>query len=172
MRRHDTPLFIADMQQCVLGQLASASDRTACLDNVIAYIRSRLHALRARQIDPETLLVSQILSRSLEEYAVSSPAASAVKQLQEAGKLRFPGQRIQFIWTIGDPGVFAWDLPESLDRARIDVGRYTELVLRAMSTILQPWGIQRAWLDESVLHDWYQARFEDYLLKDGLGVPG
>jgi DNA polymerase II len=167
MRRHDTPLFITDIQQCVLGQLASASDMTACLDNVITIIRSRLHALRTRQIDPQTLLVSQILSRPLEEYAVSSPAASAVKQLQEAGKLRFPGQRIQFIWTIGNPGVYAWDLPGSINPATIDVERYTELVLRAMTTILQPWGIQRAWLAESVLHEWHQARLDDCLLKAG-----
>ncbi|MFO7678784.1 MAG: DNA polymerase domain-containing protein [Chloroflexota bacterium] len=167
MRRHDTPRFIADMQQYVLEQLAGAADMDACLVQVIATIRGRLAALRARQIDSQTLLVSQILSRPLEEYAVSSPAASAVKQLQEAGKLRFPGQRIQFIWTVSHPGVYAWDLPESLDPALVDVARYTELILRAMSTILQPWGIQRAWLAESVLHDWHQACFDDCLLKAG-----
>lgn len=167
MRRHDTPRFIADMQQYVLEQLAGAADMDTCLAQVIASIRGRLAALRARQIDPSTLLVSQILSRPLEEYAVSSPTASAAKQLHEAGKLRFPGQRIQFIWTIGEPGVFAWDLPERLDPARIDAARYTELSLRAMSTILQPWGIQQEWLAESVLHDWHQACLPDCLGPEG-----
>ena len=159
LRRHDTPVFVANIQHHVLTLLANAASINDCLPTIIDYLRSRLRALRKRQVDPKTLIVSQTLSRSLEEYRVLSPAARAVQQLAQVNKLRFPGQQIRFVFTVGNPGVFAWDLPMALDPAAIDVARYVELTLRAVTAVLQPWDIQRKWLDEWVLHDWYQTHF-------------
>jgi hypothetical protein len=88
-----------------------------------------------------------------------SPAARAVKQLQQVNKPRFPGQQIRFVFTLGEPGVHAWDLPRPLDPAQVDVARYIDLTLRAVTAVLQPWSIKREWLDEWVLHDWYQTYF-------------
>jgi hypothetical protein len=45
--------------------------------------------------------------------------------------------------------VYAWDLPECLDPKTINVAYYSQLLIRAASTVLQPLG-----LTESVLHDW------------------
>ena len=159
MRRHDTPPFIADIQRHIIMQLAQTPDLNACLPMLIDYLRRQLAALRSRQVPCETLLVSQTLSRSLEEYKVLPPAARAAAQLQAANKQRFPGQQIRFLFMLGEPNVHAWDLSESPDLALIDVGYYTELVLRAVTAVLQPWGIKQAWLTEWVLYDWYQAYF-------------
>jgi DNA polymerase-2 len=159
MRRHDTPLFIAAIQQTILEQLAKAPNLNDCLPVLIDYVRSRLAALRAGQVKPQMLLVSQTLSRSLAEYSTLPPAARAAAQLQAAQKLRFPGQQIRFVFTIGHPGVFAWDLPQTIDTAMIDVKRYITLTLRAVAAVLQPWGIKEAWLAKWILHDWYQTWF-------------
>ncbi|MCA9974129.1 MAG: hypothetical protein KC413_00210, partial [Anaerolineales bacterium] len=159
MRRHDTPPFVAEVQQQVLAYLTKTTNLNDCLNPIIRYVRSRVEALRLGQVDPQTLLVSQTLSRCVAEYRVLSPAARAVKQLEQVSKLRFPGQQIRFIYTVGEPGVHAWDLPQIFDPAWINVERYIELTLRAVVTILQPWGIKRKWLDEWVLQDWYQAYF-------------
>ncbi|MFQ5399275.1 MAG: DNA polymerase domain-containing protein [Anaerolineae bacterium] len=157
LRRHDTPPFVADVQRRILERLARTPNLNDCLTQIVDDVRRQLEALRSGQVPPQRLLVSQTLSRPLEEYKVRSPAARAAAQLQAAHKLRFPGQRIRFVLTVGEPGVFAWDSPEPLDPAAIDVARYIELTLRAVAAVLQPWGVKKAWLDEWVLHDWQQV---------------
>ena len=163
LRRHDTPPFIASLQENILAQLAKASRPELCLSPIITTIRAQLHALKTGQVPLETLLVSQILSRELDAYRVLSPAARAAAQLAQHNMTRYPGQRIRFLFTRGEPGVFAWDSPTAPDPATIDTAHYTELTLRAAATILQPWGIQRQWLDTWVLEDYYQTYF--YLSK-------
>jgi DNA polymerase elongation subunit (family B) len=82
--------------------------------------------------------VSQKLSRELGEYSSPSPVARAVRQLQEAGKVVRPGQRVRFLYTRGRPGVRAWDIPEPADLRTVDVRRYQTLFERAAETVLNP----------------------------------
>jgi hypothetical protein len=55
-----------------------------------------------------------------------------------------------FIYTIGEPGVHAWDLAQRPDPGTLDLDRYAELLLRAAHTVLQPLGVKeetlRWWL--------------------------
>lgn len=156
-RRHDTPLFVSQLQQDVLTLMAKTKDIDDVLLNIIALIRERLSQLRGGGIPLANLLVSQILSRPLEAYKVLSPAARAAGQLEAVGKARFPGQRIRFLLMRGSPGVWAWDLPELPTLLGVDVDAYAELALRAMETILEPWGVKRPFLDEWVLNEWHQG---------------
>jgi DNA polymerase elongation subunit (family B) len=98
----------------------------------------------------EQLLVTQKLSRELEQYKVPSPAARAVAQLQAVGKEVKVGQYVRFLYTIGEPGVYAWDLPQRPEPNGVDLDRYVELLLRAAHTVLQPLGVKeetlRWWL--------------------------
>ncbi len=96
--------------------------------------------------------MSQKLSRELGAYRNPSPAARAVRQLEEAGKAVRPGQRVRFLYTRGRPGVHAWDvppspcgycagtLPEQFDPRSVDVRRYQTLLKRAVETVLAPIG--------------------------------
>ena len=70
-------------------------------------------------------------------------------QLEAVGKELRPGQRVQFLYTLGEPGVWAWDLPGSPPEQSVDVARYSELLMRAAVTVLQPLG-----LEEEVIRDW------------------
>jgi DNA polymerase-2 len=161
-RRHDTVPFVAQMQRRILERMAkvpSGRSLLDCLPDVMGILRQGLADLQAGIVPVEQLIVSQTLSRTLAEYRMPSPAARAALQLEQAGKTRRPGQRVKFIYTIGEPGVYAWDLSEPLDPKTIHVACYNQLLIRAASTVLQPLG-----LTESVLHDWllhhtYQPNF-------------
>ena len=152
LRREDTPLFVADTQRCVLQILANEKDPTQLhrlLPDVLRLLRERLSALSDRRVPLNELIVTQTLSRELEQYRVPSPGARAALQLQSAGKTMRMGQRIQFLYTTTEQGVHAWDLPDEFDPALIEVSRYKELLFRAVHEVLQPLGIP-----EHVLRDW------------------
>jgi DNA polymerase-2 len=142
-RRHDTAPFIADAQLAILGRMADLTEDGApdrFLEEVRVLLKQYLASLREGQVGLEKLLVSQTLSRSLNEYRVLSPAARAAAQLEAIGKRLNPGQRVRFLYTLGEPGVLAWDLPAEPDPAAVDVPRYEELLVRAISTVTQPLG--------------------------------
>lgn len=152
-RRRDTPPFIAKTQLQMLQMLARAGSPDPAdipLFQVLALLRRQLATLRAGRVPLKDLLVSQKLSRTLDEYRTPSPVARAVAQLVAVGKPASPGQRVRFLYTRGEPGVYAWNLPQPPNPASVDVNRYSELFLRAASAILQPFGVSeerlRHWL--------------------------
>ncbi len=152
-RRDDTPPWIKQVQQEVLdllGQAPEADELPDQLPRIHDLLREKLTLLRTHQVPLESLLVSQKLSRTLEEYKAPSPSARAAAQLAEIGKEFIPGQRVRFLYTRGRPGVYAWDLPNPPDPARIDTARYEELLVRAAHTVLLPLGVEektlRWWL--------------------------
>ncbi|MBU0512967.1 MAG: hypothetical protein KJ638_14870, partial [Chloroflexi bacterium] len=152
-RRRDTPPFIKQIQLDVLRILAtapSAEQLHQVLPETVAMLQDRLADLRAGRVPLEQLVVTQKLSRELENYRVPSPAARAVGQLQAEGKEIKMGQYVRFLYTRGKPGVYAWDLPIPPKAESVDKDRYTELYLRAAHTVLQPLGVEeqtlRWWL--------------------------
>ena len=157
LRRRDTALFIADVQQEMLRCLAMAKSPQALYERVsgaVDILRENLRDLRAGRVPLEKLLVGKKLSRELEGYRVLSPGAHAVRQLNSVGKSARPGQRIRLIFTRGRPGVHAWDLPYPPHPAAVDVDYYQELLLRAAANLLQPFG-----LDENLLLIWVRSDY-------------
>jgi DNA polymerase-2 len=151
-RRRDTPAFVAQTQLEVLELLAQQKEGVP-FGRVVDLLRGRLARLRAGQVPPQELLVAHRLSRVLEAYRARSPAARAVAQLEAAGKLVSPGQRVRFLYMRGEPGIHAWNLPQPPDRSGIDVDRYAGLLLRAAAGVLEPFGISEAGLRQWVLTD-------------------
>jgi DNA polymerase-2 len=173
-RREDTPAFISHLQVEMLERLAIVPDPgpeatpeqmrltlAEAMPGLVAFLRRRLSDLRLGRVPPEELLVTQRLSRALDEYKTPSPAARAAAQLAAEGKLLRAGQRVRFFITLGEPGVHAWDLPQPVNPASLDLRRYAELTLRAAATVVQPLGIS-----EQALRDWVM---EDMLR---LPLPG
>jgi DNA polymerase-2 len=145
LRRHDTPKWISNVQMEIIDILAHASnveDRSTYLPRILKLIRKALGRLRAGQVPVEDLLVSLTLSRELSEYRTPSAAARAAAQLAAIGKNLRPGQRVRFVYTMDKPGVHAWDLPDPPDVRSVDQARYRVLLLRAIATILQPFGLK------------------------------
>jgi len=164
-RREDTPFFVAQAQLQVLQTLAREKDPdklAQLLPGILSLLQERLSALNARTVPMNELLVTQTLSRELAEYKVLSPVARAARQLQAAGKNIRMGQRIQFVYTRTKQSVCAWDVPEPLNPAWIDIAKYQELLFRAVHEVLQPLGVT-----ERVLRNWMFTR-ASYLLPPGL----
>jgi DNA polymerase-2 len=156
VRRGDTPAWIADVQMALLEYLAEAPGAEALpayLPGAVRMLRRALADLRCGQVKVQALLVSQKLSRTLEEYRVPSPPARAAAQLAAIGKILRPGQHVRFLYTLGEPGVYAWDLPQPPDARSVDVARYQELLLRAAFTVLQPLDVSEERLRSWVLAD-------------------
>jgi DNA polymerase II len=158
-RRRDTPPFIAEAQLEILFQLVEAragDPQSMPLSRILALLRRRLSALRGGRVPFEVLLVTQKLSRVLDEFRTLSPVARAVAQLAAAGVETKPGERVRFLYTRGEPGVHAWNLPGAPDPACLDVGRYAELLVRAAGTVLGPFGVSEAlvrqWLIENAAY--------------------
>ena len=99
------------------------------------------------------LVVGKKLSKELAGYRVPSHGARAVLQLQAAGKVVRPGQRVRLLYTRGEPGVFAWDLPGQTNPDELDLDYYRRLLLRAASAVLQPFGIEENELENLVIAD-------------------
>lgn len=140
-RRHDSTPFVANAQLHLLELLASKEQPEEALPEAISYLQGRLRALRNGRVSLPDLLVKQRLGRKLEAYRTLSPAAEAVLQLQAVGKEMRPGQRVSFIYTLGKPRIFAWDLPQKLNPRKVDVARYQRLLLRAAGIVLESWGL-------------------------------
>jgi len=137
-RRRDTAPFIAETQLAVLEELAKFEDPLDGVQNALRLLHGCLYRLRRGYIRLEDLLVAQKLGRELDEYKAHSPVSRAVAQLQAQGKTLKPGQRVRFLYTLGSPGVWPWDLAGSPPPAAIDVRRYEELTLRAAASVLSP----------------------------------
>jgi DNA polymerase-2 len=154
-RRRDTSPWVAAIQTRILEDLASLAEVeqfSTLLPALIAGIQKDLDDLYRCRVPLEDLTVTQTLSRELDAYRVPSPAAKAAVQLTQIGKEVRPGQRIRFIYTLGEPGVYAWNTPEPPAPAMLDLERYRTLLIRAVHTVLQPFGV-----DEQVLETWLQA---------------
>jgi DNA polymerase-2 len=153
LRRSDTPRFVSDIQTEILGILARESDPDKLIDllpEVLDSVQKKLAALRAGEVPLTDLVVTQTLSKELNEYSYFSHAATAAKQLETTGKILKMGQRVRYLHIAAGPGARAWDLAEELDPRVVDIPRYRELVLRAVHEVLQPLGVTedalRAWI--------------------------
>ncbi|MBG0785711.1 MAG: hypothetical protein H0S79_11460 [Anaerolineaceae bacterium] len=155
-RRHDCTPFIAETQLHLLEMMAQCDDPEEALPDALAYLRQQVRILQYGALDPTRLLVKQKLGRTLSAYRTLSPVARAATQLKSAGKELRPGEKVAFIFTLGKPGVFAWDLPERLDPRSIDTERYKTLLLRAAGIVLETWGLDEEKLQRSLLSPYIQ----------------
>jgi DNA polymerase-2 len=141
LRRHDTPRFISEIQREILDLFGSSSNVDTPLKKTYGLLHQRILDLNKYRIALEKLLVTQTLSKKLEEYQVNSALRIAVGQLQTVNKFIRPGQRVQFLYTRGKPGVHAWDLPSVPSPNCINTAEYQRLLFRAVETILTPFDI-------------------------------
>lgn len=164
VRRKDTPKFVAETQHEILGILAKEPDYTKLITHlpaIMAGVKERVEALKNMTVPIEDLVITRTLSRELSEYKVNSMVVRAARQLQRAGRELSMGQRIRIVYTLGKPGVFAWDLPAVLDLRMADKTRYKELLLRAVYEVLQPFGITQDTLRSWMFSEAYYFRPED-----------
>lgn len=137
-RRRDTPYWVRKIQLEVLDILAKAEaleEIPTWLPYTSDHVARAKRDLRNGNIPLEELVITQSLSRPVEEYKVPSPAAQAGMQLQLAGKLVAPGQFMRFVYVYGKERVRAWEL--GVDPRTVDMKRYCLLLDRAVTTVIE-----------------------------------
>lgn len=136
-RRRDTPYWVKKIQLKVLNCLAQAGSLAEVQDYLPEAEQIVIQAqrdLRNGHVPLEELVVTQSLSRAVEQYRVPSPAARAALQLQAAGTPTAPGQFMRFVYVRGRERVRVWEL--GVDGKTVDVKRYIDLLSRAVEEIL------------------------------------
>jgi DNA polymerase-2 len=167
-RREDTPSFVADIQEEILRILAKEREPgqlAKLFPEVLSFLDEKISALIKRNVPVEELVITQTISREVNEYRVRSPVARAACQLQSMGTNIQAGQKIQFVYVKTKLGVCACGLPDSFDTGWVDIAKYKELVFRAVYEVLQPMGVT-----QGVLRNWLFAK-ASYLLTPGVLHP-
>jgi DNA polymerase-2 len=99
-RRRDTPPFVRRAQEALLSRLATAANSADLaelkpeLEEMAAGFRQRL---QEGGLNPQELVVTRVLSQPLEDYRVDTPTALAMRQLQQAGIMVRPGEKVRFV---------------------------------------------------------------------------
>jgi DNA polymerase-2 len=146
-RRHDTSPFIKETQLEMLAILAEGRDAAgfrANLPAAIRYARERLQTLRTGRVPARQLVMRQRLARHPHEFSVRTVAARVARELVHAGVTLTPGEKLRFLLVPGPEKARAWELLEG--EAHYDCEAYTELLLRAVESVLSPVGVDRRML--------------------------
>ena len=155
-RRRDTPIWIAAVQKemiALLGQARTRAELSDCIQKAFCFYYSSLEKLEKNQVPVEQLVINGKVSYALEAYKASTASVRAARQMEAAGMPIKPGMRIRFVYRKGEPDVFAWDLGKPIDPSEVNKPKYVELLAKAGSAVLAPFGIS-----EALFREWSENR--------------
>jgi DNA polymerase elongation subunit (family B) len=118
---------------------------------VIELIRDHLAVLRSQQVHYRELALTYRLTRDPQEYRHNTLNAIVAQQLSQRGVSLHPGESIRYVITDAkarDPHARARPVDLMDSSCDYDVKKYTELLLRAMATILQPAGLDQEQIEQ------------------------
>lgn len=165
-RRRDTPIWIAAVQKqmiALLGQARTKAQLSACVHEAFCFYYTALEKMEKNQVPVDQLVINGKVSYALEAYKASTAAVRAARQMEAAGIPVKPGMRIRFIYRKGEPDVFAWDLGKPIDPQEVNKPKYIELLAKAGSAVLAPFGIS-----EALFREWSENRSIQLKLNQGL----
>ena len=137
----------------MLGQARTRAELSDCIQKAFCFYYSALEKLEKNQVPVDQLVINGKVSYALEAYKASTASVRAARQMEAAGMLIKPGMRIRFIYRKGEPDVFAWDLGKPIDPSEVNKPKYVELLAKAGSAVLAPFGIS-----EALFREWSENR--------------
>jgi len=165
-RRRDTPIWIAAVQKemiALLGQARTKAELSDYIQEAFCFYYSSLRKLEENQVPVDQLVINGKVSYALEAYKASTASVRAARQMEAAGIPIKPGMRIRFIYRKGEPDVFAWDLGKPIDPFEVNKPKYIELLAKAGSAVLAPFGIS-----EALFREWSENRSIQLKLNQGM----
>jgi DNA polymerase elongation subunit (family B) len=99
-RRRDTPRYVKEVQEEMLAILSEAwmlDDLRVRQREALKLLESRIAELERGEVDIKRLIIEQVLSRDVEEYAVETRAALAARKLRDAGIPVHPGESVGYV---------------------------------------------------------------------------
>ncbi len=153
-RRKDTPFYIKKMQARLLEILADArriDEVRTLVPELLREAATYLNELRSGRVDPRELVLRRRVQKESEEYLTKSLNAMVVRELADFGISVQPGEIIEFI-IIDQTGKREPQKAKSLLTYQhwdgYDIEKYTELFLKAIETLLSPFGYSLERLQE------------------------
>jgi DNA polymerase-2 len=146
IRRRDTPVFIKRLQGEMLkifGRAMTVRDLEHLIPETLDLVRSTVEQLRAGATDPLELVIRRHVSREADEYAHRTVHAEAARALEEAGIHLAPGEMAEYIMVDATGKRIpekARPLPLYAFEDGYDIEYYTGLTLKAVETLLFPFG--------------------------------
>ena len=155
-RRRDTPIWIAAVQKemiALLGRARNKAELPDCIQEAFCFYYTSLEKLEKNLVPVDQLVINGKVSYALEAYKASTASVRAARQMEAAGIPIKPGMRIRFVYRKGEPDVFAWDLGKPIDPLEVNKPKYIELLAKAGSAVLAPFGIS-----EALFREWSENR--------------
>lgn len=146
LRRHDTTSFVEKAQAAMLEvfrQAESADEFEALIPKALQVLRRAADDLRSDRVPLEELVITKIVTKSLEEYVVLNYTVAALRQMKDRGFKAEPGEYIRYVITDRNTRdyrrkvKFAAFLEEG---DKVDKWEYLRLLCRAGETLLAPFG--------------------------------
>jgi DNA polymerase elongation subunit (family B) len=146
VRRRDTPVLIKRMQGEMLKVFEPAKDLQevrALVPQALAKAKEFIDLLRSGKADPLQLVIRRHISQAADQYKNRSASAEVTKALDEAGITLAPGESIEYILVDASGKKQPQKaIPLSLYSFDdgYDIEKYTEMALKAVETLLLPFG--------------------------------
>jgi DNA polymerase-2 len=145
-RRRDTPKFIKNMQKAMLDKMPTAKnveEISTLVPEVLEVARGFISLLQSGRANPMELVLKRHITHEADEYVNNSISAVVSKMVEEMEVHLSAGESIEFI-IIDQSGK---KKPEKAKPIALyafedgyDIEQYTELALRAVETLLLPFG--------------------------------
>jgi DNA polymerase-2 len=153
-RRHDTPKFIKSMQSAMLkkmGEACTARDLETMVPELLDIARDFIAVLRSGKANPMELVLRRHITKEAEEYTNNSISAVVTKLVENMGVHLSAGESIEFI-ILDQSGKRKPEKAKPLALYAFedgyDIETYTEFALKAVATLLEPFGYSFEVLEE------------------------
>ena len=145
-RQRSTPPFIDSLQR----ELLRVVDEHRTPEAVARRLARALSALRREAVDPETLVITKRVSKSLDQYTQRTQTVAALERASEQGLERHPGEDVQYVVVDNSRHSSARVQLAHESPTTYDPAYYTELALRAAQSVVAPLGWDRGRLERSL----------------------
>jgi DNA polymerase-2 len=145
-RRRDIPIFIKNLQMTMLRHMAdaaTAAELEMMVPALLAITQHHLAVLRSGKANPMELVLRRHITKQADEYSNNSISAVVTHLVEQLGVHLAAGESIEFI-IIDQSGK---NKPEKAKPLALyafedgyDIEKYTELTLKAVETLLLPFG--------------------------------
>jgi len=156
VRRGDIPLFTRKVQGEVIELMSKASgieDLKNLVPEIMEIVRAHLEVLRSGRVPALELVVRHTISKEADEYENNSMQAVVARAMEEAGIALKPGETAEYI-IIDHTGKKnpTKAKPFVLYRSEdgYDVEKYSELTLKSIEVLLEPFGYSYEAIEEMV----------------------
>jgi DNA polymerase elongation subunit (family B) len=145
LRMKNQPPLIKNMQEAMLRELAQADGRIGFLKKipcVLEVVRAYARAVSCGDVPLEDLVISVGVSHDLKDYSVHNLSVAALRNLEREEVKVSPGQAVRYIIRNAKARRLTdrVTIPELARDSVYDREKYMELLVRATSNMLSPFG--------------------------------